>query len=92
MTRAEFLTLPQKPARLAGWETATLLGVEDNHVTILVSRKLLRPLGHPPANGPKFFARDYVLALAADEKWLARASDALVEHWANRNRKQNKKV
>jgi len=92
MTRADFLALPQKPARLAAWETAVLLGVEDTHVPVLVSRKLLRPLGHPPANGPKFFARDYVLTLAADQNWLARASDALVDHWANRNRKQSKKV
>jgi hypothetical protein len=67
------------------WMAAALLGMEEHHIPILVKARLLKPLGNPPHNAPKYFARDYIFALAADEKWLAKASDTLVDHWARRN-------
>lgn len=76
------------PGRLTAPQAAVLLGVEENHIPILVKARLLKPLGNPPRNAPKFFARDYIIALAADETWLAKASDALVSHWAKRNAKK----
>jgi len=82
---AAFLSLMHLPGRLMAWMAAALLGMEEHHIPILVKARLLKPLGTPPPNAPKYFARDYILALAADEKWLARASNALVDHWARRN-------
>jgi hypothetical protein len=81
----EFLTARHLPGRFCAWQTAAMLGMEPQHIPLLVTARLLKPLGSPPRTAPKYFARDYVLQLASDEKWLARASDALVAHWAKRN-------
>lgn len=83
----DFMNLPVFPGRLCVWQAAAVLGCEEHHIPILINAKLLKPLGNPPKNAPKYFARDYVLRLAADERWLARMADALVEHWAKRNAK-----
>lgn len=86
---AVFLCLVHLPGRLCAWQAAALLGLEEQHIPILIKARLLKPLGNPPPNSAKFFSRDYVLALGGDEKWLTKASDALVAHWAKRN--SNKK-
>lgn len=52
---------------------------------VLVSVKLLKPLGNPPQNGVKYFAAKEVLELAADEKWLHRITVAIYQHWHRRN-------
>ncbi len=80
-----FLCLVHLPGRLCAWMAAALLGMEEQHIPILVKARLLKPLGNPPPNSCKYFARDYILALGRDDKWLAKASDALVAHWATRN-------
>ena len=87
---ATFLSLKHMPARLTAWMTAAILGMEEQHIPILIRARLLKPLGNPPNNGQKYFARDYILRLASDEKWLARASDSLVAHWALRNSKKER--
>lgn len=83
----EFLSLRLFPARFCAWHSAAVLGCETHHIPILVKAKLLKPLGNPPRNAPKYFSRDYILRLASDERWLTKMSEALVEHWANRNSK-----
>jgi hypothetical protein len=88
---AVFLCLVHLPGRLCTWMVAALLGLEEQHIPILVKARLLKPLGNPPPNSSKYFARDYILALGRDEKWLAKASDALVAHWATRNSKKERK-
>lgn len=82
---AVFLCLVHLPGRLCAWMVAALLGMEEQHIPVLVKARLLKPLGNPPPNSSKYFSREYILALAGDEKWLAKASDALVAHWAKRN-------
>jgi len=69
----------QLPARLNVEHVAKVLNTTKEGVYILTSRRLLKPLGNPPPNGTKYYARAYVLRLAEDEAWLARASDALVK-------------
>jgi hypothetical protein len=46
---------------------------------------LLKPLGKPARNCTKFFATEMLEQLRQDEKWLARASDAIAAHWRQRN-------
>jgi hypothetical protein len=60
-------------------------------IPVLVSAGLLKPLGHPPASGTKFFATATLQKLREDVNWLARASDAIVKHWQLKNsrKKQN---
>ena len=52
---------------------------------MLVAAGLLKPLGHPARNSTKFFATETLEQFRRDEKWLARASDAISAYWRERN-------
>jgi len=69
-------------------EAACYLGFAVHDIPVLVSAGLLKPLGHPPASGTKFFATAKLQELRDDVNWLARASDAIVKHWQTKNAKQ----
>ena len=87
--QTEFLSWKTSPARLSALQTAWFLGFEPHEVPILVAAGLLRPLGHPARNSTKFFATEALEQLRHDEKWLARATDAICGYWRQRNaRKQ----
>ena len=79
------LSLQRLPARLTVVEAAMFLGVNTGDISILVASKLLKPLGHPPINGQKYFASCELERLRNDFDWLGRVSDALVRHWRKRN-------
>lgn len=49
------------------------------------AKGLLKPLGHPTANGMKFFAATELEELRSDVRWLARASDAVASYWRDKN-------
>ena len=83
--KKDFLTLACPPARLGINETAWFLGFTEHDVSVLISVGLLKPLGHPPATGSKYFAAVDLQALRNDTRWLARASDAIVNHWRSKN-------
>ena len=60
----QFLRLVgQAPARLTVEQAAWVLGCQVHDVPILVSCRLLKPLGNPPANGIKFFSTAEVTEL-----------------------------
>ena len=67
------------PARLVVEQVAEELNTTAEGVYVLTSCRLLKPLGTPPPNGTKYYARNYILRLADDEAWLARVSNALVK-------------
>ena len=73
------------PARLTVEQVGAELHSTAEGVYVLTKLRLLRPLGKPPANGTKYYAREYILRLAKDESWLARASDALVRYKWDKN-------
>jgi hypothetical protein len=50
---------------------------------------LLKPLGHPARNSTKFFATETLEQFRRDEKWLARASDAISSYWRERNARKH---
>ena len=83
--RKDFLNLVTPPARLALTETAWYLGFTENDISVLVSVGLLKPLGRPPASGSKYFGLTELQVLRADMRWLAKASDATVNHWKKKN-------
>ena len=83
--RKEFLSVRTPPARMVAEEAAWLLGFAPHDIPVLVSAGLLKPLGHPPASGTKFFATATLQKLRDDLNWLARASDAIVRHWQVKN-------
>jgi hypothetical protein len=80
-----FLSLKAFPARLTIQQTSWFLGFSVYEIPMLVSRGLLKPLGHPAHNGQKFFLTATLEELRRDEKWFARASDAVVEYWRHKN-------
>lgn len=83
--RKEILSLPTLPGRLTPAEAAWRLGFEPDHIPILVSLGLLKPLGHPAASTVKYFASVEIEGLKNDPKWLARATDALRQKWKTKN-------
>ncbi|SRR5581483_5780669 len=84
----QFLNLKTLPARVRVEEAALLLGFSVHEVPILAARGLIKPLGHPPLTGVKYFAAVALEELRKDEKWLAKASDCIVEYWRNVNEKR----
>jgi hypothetical protein len=78
--QAEFLSWKIAPARLNASQAAWYLGFEPHEITILIGDGLLKPLGHPARNATKFFATETLEQLRRDEKWLARATDAIAEY------------
>ena len=83
--QAEFLSWKIVPARLNATQAAWFLGFELHEIPILMAANLLKPLGHPARNSTKFFATQTLEQLWRDEKWLARASDAITNYWKQRN-------
>lgn len=84
--RKEFLlTTRVLPARLDSQEAAWFLGFAVHDIPILVNAHLLKPLGHPPPKGVRYFAAAYLLELREDTTWLSRATDAISKHWRKNN-------
>ena len=82
----EFMSLLMPPARLSQEQTAWYLGFQAHDIPTLVAAGLLKPLGKPVPNGLKYFASVELQRLRDDAKWLARASDAIADHWRRKNR------
>jgi hypothetical protein len=80
-----FLSLKTYPARLTIQQAAWFLGFSVYEIPMLVSRGLLKPLGHPARNGQKFFLTATLDELRRDERWFGKASDAVVDHWRQKN-------
>jgi len=73
------------PARLTVEQLAKRFNCSVEGVYILTKKRLVKPLGNPPPNGTKYYARSYVERLEEDEAWLARMSDALVQYKRKKN-------
>ena len=84
----QFLNLKTLPARIKVEEVAWYLGFVPHEITILMSVGLLKPLGRPPTTGVKHFSAVALEELRRDQKWLARASDCIVQYWRSRNEKK----
>ena len=81
----QLLTLAVLPARLNVAHTAHFLGFQSHELTALMAAGLLRPLGRPAANSPKYFAIVELEELRRDTKWLAKATDAVQNRWRQKN-------
>src|SRR4051812_4614831 len=84
-----FLTLlGELPARLTTEQAAWVLNCQAHDVPVLVSARLLKPLGNPQPNSVKYFAAAEIMELAKDRAWLAKMTNAVSQHWRQKN--QNK--
>ena len=88
--QTEFLSWKIVPARLDAMQAAWFLGFEPHEIPMLIGAGLLKPLGHPARNSTKFFATETLEQFRRDEKWLARASDAIASYWRERNARKHK--
>jgi hypothetical protein len=79
------LNLRTPPQRLTAAEAAGRLGYSPHEIPILIASKLLKPLGHPAPNGPKYFLTAILDDLKRDEKWHGKAADVLQEYWRHKN-------
>ena len=73
------------PFRLVVEDVALVLKCTTEGVYVITKHRLVKPLGHPPPNGTKYYARNYIFRLADDEAWLARMSDCLVKYKWEKN-------
>ena len=80
-----FLNLRNLPDRLTVTEVAAKLNLSPHEIPILLAKGLLKPLGHPAPNGPKFFLTATLKDLERDEKWHGKVADAIQEHWRYKN-------
>ncbi len=83
-----FLNLAHLPARVTTEQAAGLLGFSPHEIPILTARGLLKPLGHPAPNAPKYFLTEAIKELRRDEKWMGKASDAISEYWRIKNNRK----
>ena len=77
--------MAQLPARLTVEQTAWVLAFQPHDIGILMTERLLKPLGAPRANTTKYFASVEVSEHARDPVWLARATNAIQKHWQRKN-------
>lgn len=84
--------LGQPPARLTAEETACLLGFQVHDLAVLMAAGLLKPLGKPAQNGPKYFALKTILELSRDEQWLHKATLTVSGSWRGKNARKRKRV
>ena len=75
----------QPPARLTAEQTAVVLNFQPHDLAVLMGEGLLKPLGKPAQNAPKYFATKTVLELARNENWLHRATLAVTGGWRRKN-------
>jgi hypothetical protein len=91
-TREDILNLAHWPARLTSEEAGWALGFASHDVPILVKAHLLKPLGSPAANAPKYFSAVYVEGLTKYTVWLSKATNAVSKHWKSKNEKPSAKM
>ena len=75
--RKEFLNLLSPPGRINATETAWKIGFEPDHIPILVSAGLLKPLGNPPPGSMKFFLTVEIEQKKNDLKWMNKATELI---------------
>lgn len=82
----QFLSLlKQPPMRLTAEQVAWTINCAPHDIPVLVSARLLKPLGTPAPNGTKFFATSEILQRTQDRSWLAKVTTAVQDHWRGKN-------
>ena len=77
--------LGQLPARLTVEQAVWVLNCQPHDVPILITSRLLKPLGNPAPNSIKFFATSDILESAKDRAWLTKVTATINQHWHKMN-------
>ena len=86
---AVLLRAPRLPGRLNSPQTAALLGMSAHDIPVLIRKKLLKPLGRPSQQASKYFGAVEIEKLTSDSVWLGKATQALYDHWKDRNERDD---
>ena len=82
----DFLNLARLPGTIDAVQTGYLLGIASAHVSILVSKGFLHPLGRSLApNAPRRFSSAAICKLASDPDKMDKMHQVLSAHWRTRN-------
>src|ERR1700678_4371726 len=82
----QFLSIfGQPPARLTVEQAGWALGCQPHDIPVLVSSRLLKPLGNPAQNGIKFFCTADILELLKDRYWLTKMTYTINQHGHKKN-------
>jgi len=73
------------PARLNVEQAAWLLNCQSHDIPVLISSRLLKPLGNPAPNGVKFFATTELIESMNERNWLNKVTVAINQHWHKQN-------
>jgi len=76
------------PGRLTTAEAAAVLGFREHDMNLLVAVKMLKPLGEPATNSPKYFASMVVVELAQNTAWLSKATKMVSKYWQGKNERK----
>src|SRR2546430_1342552 len=85
MNEQTVLNTLRLPGRIDASSAAKLLGVGEHDIATLVRAKLLKPLGNPAPNAPKYFASFEIQQKASDLHFLTKMSIAISEYWRRKN-------
>jgi len=76
-------------ARINVGTVAQIVGCTQEDVTLLMQASLLKPLGKPGQNAPKWFCSVEILQLAADRKWLDDVTKTLSQYWRRKRARRS---
>jgi hypothetical protein len=85
--RFTLLNSRRLPARLDVSQTAAILNFREHDLPVLTAAGILKPLGKPAANAPKYYAATEVMACAENRDWLDKATRILAANWKERNQR-----
>ena len=85
------LLLGQFPARLTAEQAAWVINCQPHDVPILVSARLLKPLGNPTVNGINFFPTAELIELTKYRVCLVKVTTAINHHWRKQNASKKKR-
>jgi hypothetical protein len=80
--------LGRPPAHLTAEQVAWVINCQPHDIPVLVSARLLKPLGNPSPNGVKYFATADLIGLMEDRTWLSKATTAISQHWQEKNQRK----
>ena|SRR5438045_836580 len=80
------------PGRLSALQCAWLIGCAEHDIPILTAAGLLKPLGRPAANAPKYYALADVEQLRSSPKLLDKGSAVIQAHWKKKRAAAGKNV
>lgn len=76
------------PGRIDAKEAARILGFQKHDIPMLMREKLLKPLGSPAPNSPKWFSSMEIIQKAGDTEWLNQATKSISKMWRVKNKQK----